>query len=101
MRRRPRYTVIRLLTLIAVAFDIAALSLSAFRFDRKRDRPWPMSEFTPVHYSLDVIRIDVAAYPAMPCFHARGADGTRYAALSGFTPPPCEVNHRARVIGFW
>jgi hypothetical protein len=101
MRRRPRYAVIRLLTLIAAAFDIVALSLSAVRFDRKRERPWAMSEFTPVHHSLRVMRIDVATYPPMPCFHARGADGTRYAALSGFIPPPCEVSHPARVIGFW
>ena len=101
MRRRPRYTVIRLLTLIAVAFDIAALSLSAVRFERNSDRPWAMSETPAVHHSLYIIRIDVATYPAMPCFHARGAEGTRYAALSGFTPPPCEVSKPARVMGFW
>jgi hypothetical protein len=101
MRRHPRYTVIRLATLIAVAFDIATLSVSAVRFERKRDGPWVMSEFTPVHHSLGIMRIDVATYPAMPCFHPRGADGTRYAALSGFIPPPCEVSQPARVIGFW
>ena len=105
---------LRVLTAIAIAFDVGALVIAATRNERAhvvgQHEVLRTSFATAPEYSILVIRPNKSAHQNMPCFQPRDAGSNARAALGGPVVWECDESRAkpsatapgaTRVYGVW
>ena len=102
---------VRLLTALAIAFDVIAVAIAAARDERTTAARPVVELLSAPEYTIRVFHPDTSVQRAMPCLQQRDADSTEYAALPVPGSSLCHLasaesaasHHRpgTRTLGIW